>query len=157
MSTAAILSIKPVYSNQILAGTKTIELRKSTMGLNPGDVVVVYSSAPEQVIKFWFVVKEIETLRVSELWDKYQSQLGIGHEEYEDYFRGQESAVALHVGQLHPVTPIPLKQLIRLVPGFVPPQGLVWLRDDFGKFEPLVSALSTPLPGHLFAQHSFAF
>ena len=52
MSSAAILSIKPVYANQILAGTKAIELRKSSMGLSAGDVILVYSSAPEQQLGF---------------------------------------------------------------------------------------------------------
>jgi predicted transcriptional regulator len=59
MSVAAILSIKPTYANQILAGSKTIELRKSAMGLTAGDVVLVYSSAPEQRIAFWFRIKRL--------------------------------------------------------------------------------------------------
>src|SRR5437879_9427919 len=128
MSVAAILSIKPTYANQILAGSKTIELRKSAMGLTAGDVVLVYSSAPEQRIVFWFCIKEIEALSVSEMWDRYASSLGIAHEDYLTYFSDAPEAVGLHIGDVHPIIPIPLTTIEHLVPGFVPPQGLMWLR-----------------------------
>jgi predicted transcriptional regulator len=154
MSTAAVLSIKPVYANQILAGTKTIELRKSSMGLNSGDVILVYSSAPEQRITFWFQIQALETLRVDSMWDRYHDVLGIDYEEYAAYFSGVDYAVALHVGRVQPVSPISLQEIQRLVSGFVPPQGLIWLKDDVGRFERLLAALSVALPADVFAQQS---
>ncbi len=157
MSAAAMLSIKPRYANKILAGSKTIELRKSSMGLNPGDVILVYSSAPEQRVTFWFPIQAIETLSIGEMWDRYQSSLGIEQEDYGEYFKGLSYAVGLHVGQIHTLTPIPLQQLEHLIPGFVPPQGLIWLRDDLGKFEGLLAALSCPLPDRVFAQQNLMF
>lgn len=157
MSAAAILSIRPIYADQILAGTKTIELRKSSMGLNSGDIILVYSSAPEQRIKFWFNIREIEALDIADMWSRYHGKLGVKYDEYMQYFDGQRSAVGLHVGEVHSLAPIPLKQIQLLIPGFVPPQGLIWLRDDFGKFEPLLASLSAPLPDHIFAQQNFAF
>jgi hypothetical protein len=89
MNSAAILSIKPQYANQILAGTKRIELRKSAMGLGEEDVVLVYASAPEQTLKFWF-------------------------------------------------------------------RGLIWLKDDFGRYQRLLAELSSPLPQDLFPQQRLA-
>src|SRR5271165_388194 len=157
MSAAAILSIKPTYANQILAGSKTIELRKSAMGLTAGDVVLVYSSAPEQRIAFWFRIKNIEALSVGEMWDRYASRLGIAHEDYLAYFSDASDAVGLHVGEMHAITPIPLTTIERLVPGFVPPQGLMWLRGEVGRFGDLLSNLSTPLPGTMFPQQTLAF
>lgn len=157
MSAAAILSIKPVYANRILAGTKTIELRKSSMGLHSGDIIVVYASAPEQRIHFWFQIRNVETLAVEEMWNRYSLQLGIDYKDYAEYFSEQSSAVAFHIGNIQRVTPIPLKMIEDLVPQFVPPQGLIWLRDEFGKFEQLLTALSQPLPGKIFAQQSLTF
>jgi predicted transcriptional regulator len=157
MSNAAILSIKPVYANQILKGTKTIELRKSSMGLTAGDVVLVYSSAPEQRFAFWFRIRLVEPLSVSEMWERYEPVLGIDHEDYVAYFRDLDTAVGLHVGEIHPLNPIPLREIEKLVDGFVPPQGLIWLRDDFGRFEKLLANLSDPLPAELFPQQSLMF
>jgi predicted transcriptional regulator len=157
MSNAAILSIKPVYANQILAGTKTIELRKSVMGLSAGDVILVYSSAPEQRIGFWFRVKEIESLPVDQMWQRHHERLGIGHEGYVEYFSRTRTAVGFHLGELHPLLPVPLEEIQRLVPGFVPPQGIIWLRDEVGRYEKLLPALSDPLPKDIFSQQSLGF
>ena len=110
MSNAAILSIKPIYANQILRGTKTVELRKSSMGFATGDVVLVYSSAPEQRFAFWFRIQRVESLGVSEMWKRYEPVLGIKHEDYADYFGDLHTAVGLHVGEVHPLIPIPLRE-----------------------------------------------
>ena len=154
MSAAALISIKPIYANQIVNRTKTIELHKSSMGLNQGDVILVYSSAPEQRIALWFQIKAVETLPVSEMWDRYHSRLGIDHADYLSYFTDAETAVGFHVGDVQTLTPIYLRQIETLVPGFVPPQGLMWLKDEFGRFEKLLAELSSPLPSKVFAQQS---
>jgi len=154
MSTAAILSIKPVYANQILARTKTIELRKSAMGLSGGDVILVYSSAPEQQIGFWLRIRDVETLPVDAMWNRYQDRLGIGYEDYADYFNETENAVGFHIGEVHPVIPVPLQEIQRLVSGFVPPQGIIRLRDEVGRYEKLLPVLSDPLPKDVFPQQS---
>ena len=89
MNNAAILSIKPVYANKILAGTKTIELRKSAMNLSADDVILVYSSAPDQCIAFWFRVKAVEALPVEEMWRQHREHLGIDSEDYQAYLAGR--------------------------------------------------------------------
>ena len=155
MSSAALISIKPVYANQILVGTKTIELRKSAMGLGPQDVVLVYSSAPEQQLSFWFRIRKVETLPVAEMWRRYEDQLGIGREDYDAYFSGSETATALHVGEVHRLDPVPLAEIQRVVQGFVPPQGMIWLREEIGRYEKLLAPLSDPLPKDVFPQLTF--
>lgn len=157
MSAAAILSIKPVYANQILGGTKKIELRKSPMGLSAGDVILVYSSAPKQQITFWFQIASVEVCSVDEMWARNQSSLGIDYQDYLAYFSATSTAVGLHVGKIQAVSPISLARIEELVPDFAPPQGLIWLKDEIGRFERLLAALSTPLPAHVFAQQPLMF
>lgn len=153
MNTSVILSIKPIYANQILAGSKTIELRRSAMGLRAGDVVLVYVSAPEQCLRFWFRIAAVETLPVDEMWRRNESRLGIPREPYNEYFDGAKSATGLHVGELHTLDPsVSLAEIRALVPGFVPPQGLIALRDAWGRYELLLRQLSPPLPADVFPQ-----
>lgn len=153
MNTAAILSIKPTYAHQILATSKTIELRRSAMGLRTGDVVLVYISAPEQCLSFWFRIAAVETLPIDEMWQRHESRLGIAHQPYVEYFNGVRTATGLHVGELHALTPVvPLAEIRTLVPGFVPPQGLITLRDAWGRYERLLRRLSVPLPRDIFPQ-----
>jgi predicted transcriptional regulator len=157
MNTAAILSIKPIYANQILAGEKTIELRKSSMGLSKGDIILVYSSSPEQRFHFWFQIQKIEKLPVNKMWQKHYKHLGIDYESYESYFKDTHEAVGLHIGKIQPFLPIPLREAEKLIPGFVPPQGIIWLRDEFGRFKKFLSEISCPLPKNVFPQRSLNF
>jgi predicted transcriptional regulator len=124
------------------------------MGLAAGDGILVYSSAPEQRFAFWFRIKIIETLRIEEMWRKHHRHLGIAFEDYSGYFSGLRDAVGLHIGEVHPFHAISLSEIEELVPGFVPPQGIIWLRDEFGRFRELLSRLSSPLTDSLFPQQS---
>ena len=155
MSSAVILSIRPEYARRILEGSKTIELRRSSMGLEPRDVVLVYVSAPEQRFMFWFRVARVETLPIEEMWHRYHEKLGIEREPYVAYFADAKTATGLHVGELHPLLPeIPLAEVRALVSDFVPPQGLIRLRDSIGRYEEFLSRLSTPLPPDVFPQQA---
>lgn len=153
MTTVAILSIKPVYAQQILAGTKTIELRRSAMGLKRDDVIIVYISSPEQRLGMWFRVREVEALPVDKMWSRYHERLGIDHEPYLAYFEGAPRAIGLHVGEFHPFDPgLSLPEIRRLVPGFVPPQGMLVIRDVRGRYQDLLARLPAPLPADVFPQ-----
>lgn len=151
----AILSIKPEYTKKILLHEKTIELRKSTFGLQKGDFIIVYTSAPNQCIELWFRIKKVEVSGVKDLWNKYNDELGINHEEYLSYFNGCKKVTGLHIGDLNQLDPvIPLKKIQQLVPDFVPPQGIIWIKNNMGRFAGLINALSPPLPPNAFPQLS---
>jgi predicted transcriptional regulator len=155
VGSAIIISIRPEFAHRILAGTKTIELRRSAMGLEPRDVVLVYISAPDQCLGFWFRVAKIETLSVDSMWSRHQDKLGVEHEHYIAYFDGSVTATGLHVTEVTRLTPsLPLAQVQDLVPGFVPPQGLIRLRDTSGHYEKLLAGLPRALPVDAFPQQS---
>ncbi|MGA2451705.1 MAG: ASCH domain-containing protein [Polyangiaceae bacterium] len=155
MSSAIILSIRPEYAHRILDGTKTIELRRSAMGLVPDDVVLVYVSAPDQRFAFWFRVARVEALPVDDMWQRYHERLGIEREQYLAYFAGSRTATGLHVGEVRPLLPeIPLDEVRALMPDFVPPQGQIRLRDSVGRYAAFLSRLSTPLPPDVFPQQA---
>ena len=91
------------------------------------------------------------------MWNSYSDRLGIGFEDYSSYFSGLKLAVGFHVGELQKLEPISLKEIESLVPGFVPPQGIIWLRDEMGRFKTLLSKLSPQIPDDVFAQQSLNF
>lgn len=155
MHSVAMLSIKPEFSEQILVGTKTIELRKSSFGLRRGDIILVYESAPKQLLSFWFRVDFIEELATDDMWQRHKDELGINQDDYRSYFDGMETATGLHISDIQILEPpLPLSELCRVVPGFVPPQGLMWIRNNHGRFEALIKAISPPLPATSFPQAS---
>jgi predicted transcriptional regulator len=155
VASAVIISIKPEFAHRILDGSKTIELRRSAMGLEPRDVVLVYISAPEQRLGFWFRVAKVETLPVEGMWSRHADRLGIDRDQYLAYFAGAETATGLHVSDVTALAPaIPLARMQELAPGFVPPQGMIRLRDTHGRYEKVLAHLSRPLPADAFPQQS---
>jgi predicted transcriptional regulator len=153
VASAVIISIKPEFARRILDGSKTIELRRSAMGLEPRDIVLVYISVPEQCIGFWFRVAKIEALPVETMWSQHADRLGIVREQYLAYFAGAETATGLHVTEVTPLVPaVSLAQMQELAPGFVPPQGLIRLRDPVGRYEKVLAHLPRPLPMDAFLQ-----
>jgi predicted transcriptional regulator len=153
MNNAGIISIKPEYSSKILSGSKTIELRHSTLGLEKDDFVIVYESAPKQVLGFWFRIADVETYPIASMWTKYGGRLGIDHEGYLTYFDSCTEATGLHIGEVYGLNPpIPLAKIKELVPGFVPPQGILWIRDDIWRFKKLLSIISPQLPAEVLPQ-----
>jgi predicted transcriptional regulator len=153
MNNVALMSIKPEYSSKILTRVKDIELRRSSMGLAKNDIVIVYESAPKQVLGLWFRIADVETLPVTEMWSKYDGKLGIDQDSYFSYFEGCAEATGLHIGDVFPLDPpISLSRIRDLVPDFVPPQGILWVRDNALRFKNLVCEISPPLPSEVFHQ-----
>lgn len=138
----AILSIKPEFAEKILAQTKTIELRKSTLGLKQGDIIVFYVSVPRQEIALWVRVADIEISNINMMWNKNNQKLGIDHARYLEYFEDNSDAVGIHLGDVNAVhPPITLQKIQILVPGFTPPQGLIWVSRNIFKYQELLDLI----------------
>ena len=153
MNNVAMISIKPEYSSKILSRTKSIELRRSSLGLSKDDVLLVYESSPKQVLGLWFYIAEVETLPVDKMWVKYHAKLGINHEEYITYYNGSTEATGFHIGDIYQLeTPIPLHTIKELVPDFVPPQSILWIRDDILRFQKLLSVITPKIPSEILPQ-----
>jgi|GEM_PF-3032024 len=155
MSSLAIISIKSEFSDQIISGNKTIELRRSTMGLNKDDVVLVYSSWPDQCLKFWFRINHVELCNVKEMWEAYHTTLGIDQKRYFEYFEGTRLAIGIHLGNVCVLRPsINLEMIRKWIPNFVPPQGILWIENKIEKFRILIKKIQPPLPKDVLRQMS---
>ena len=49
------LSIKKIYAERIIDGSKKIELRKRSIGIELGDLVLLYETTPDSMIKGGFI------------------------------------------------------------------------------------------------------
>ncbi|MFM6154206.1 MAG: DUF3850 domain-containing protein [Sphaerospermopsis kisseleviana] len=70
------LSIKRIYAERIMSGIKTIELRKRPIGMEVGDLILLYETAPDSVIRGGFIADKTISLPVPKMWEKYQSIMG---------------------------------------------------------------------------------
>ncbi len=135
------LSIKRIYAERIIAGVKTIELRKRPIGIELGDLILLYETAPDSIIRGGFVADRTICLPVAKMWDQYSSVMGVEREFYDSYFENCEVAYGTLVYQSFCFHNLPLDQMHKLCPGFVPPQATINWRENWHVQSEWVEAL----------------
>ena len=84
-----LLSIKPRYVEQILAGRKQVEYRKRIPQEDGVRQVLIYASHPLKKVVAEFTVGEYITDTLELLWEQTHEIGGIAKEEFDDYFEGK--------------------------------------------------------------------
>lgn len=120
----AILSIKPVYAYQILAGTKKVEFRKRSFKEKVRRVYI-YASLPVKQIVGYFTFVKIDEDTPMNLWEKYKDVGGIAKEDFFSYYANNERGCAFVIKT---VTSFKQgKNPNDFIDDFVPPQSYVYL------------------------------
>jgi predicted transcriptional regulator len=122
---AVLLSIKPRYADLILAGEKTVELRRSWPASGIG-VMILYSSAPIQRIVGLALVDSVQETNLEGLW-RLSSQFGGGvtRDELYEYFEGKKIAYGVMIKSAEKAkVEVDPKDLF---PNFIPPQSFSYL------------------------------
>lgn len=120
----AILSIKPIYANQILAGTKKVEFRKRSFKEKVRRVYI-YASVPIKQIVGYFTFSEVDEDTPANLWEKYKEVGGIEREEFFNYYAKNSIGCAFVIKSV-----VPFKQGKSpndFIDDFVPPQSYMYL------------------------------
>ena len=122
---AVLLSIKPKYADLILAGSKTVELRRSWPSNDIG-VMVIYSSSPIQRLTGIALIKEIKECDLETLWNLAQTHGGgVTEDELKEYIGNKSRSYGVMLGRV-----VPAKVHVDpkdLFPKFTPPQGFLYL------------------------------
>ena len=121
---AVLISIFPLYSNQIFEGSKKIDFRKKNFS---SDIkkIVVYSTLPVGKIEGVWDYDGVEESTPAGLWKKYSKVGGIKKDKYDTYFF--ESEIAYGIKVKNPVRfnkPVPIDEI-----GKKPPQAYVYLTE----------------------------
>ena len=131
-----VLSIRPKYSTHILAGKKTVELRRRFPASAPTATVsyaYIYSSSPERAMVGVAEIKVVRKLMVAEIWERYSAVAFIEKPDFDAYFDGLDEGFALEFGTVRPFeSPLSLAELRARV-GFEPPQSFVYAKQDLQK------------------------
>ncbi|MEH1904077.1 MAG: hypothetical protein V7L04_22365 [Nostoc sp.] len=125
------LSIKRIYAERIIAGIKTIELRKRPIGMELGDLVLLYETAPDSVIRGGFIADKTISLPVTKMWEKYHSVMGVEKEFYDSYFDNCEFAYGTFIYRNFTFPELTLNKIYKLCSGFTPPQATINWREDW--------------------------
>ena len=123
----ALYSIKPFYSDQILDGSKTYELRKR-MPTNELDYILIYASSPISKIVGYAEVRKTHKHRISETWKRFSKFTGINKNDYLKYYEGSTYAYAIELGKVNKfLRPFDIEILN---PDCVPPQSFSYVDEN---------------------------
>jgi predicted transcriptional regulator len=125
------LSIKRIYAERIIAGIKTIELRKRPIGMELGDLILLYETAPDSVIRGGFIADKTISLPVPKMWEKYHSVMGVEKEFYDSYFDNCEFAYGTLIYRNFAFPELTLNQIHQFCSGFTPPQATIHWRENW--------------------------
>lgn len=127
-----VISLKPIYAQRIIEGSKSIELRRRNLGITYGDVILIYETAPASMICGAFIAGKTLRLSPQGMWDKYRESLGIDRELYDAYLDQSGEVFGTEVIKAFSLPDFKLDDLTTNFPGFIPPQSTLKWKDEWG-------------------------
>ena len=126
-----LMSIKPVFTEEILSGFKKFEVRSKAGIILRGDTIIIYASAPVKSVVGVFTAGRVTTLTHDELVRIHEQLQGVTERDLE-FMKGRKRSLLI-IEVLNPLRldePIHLGELRRWIPGFRPPVNYVRLRSE---------------------------
>lgn len=124
---AVLLSVKPRFADQIMAGTKRVEFRRA-WAKQPVGLLLIYSSSPTQRLVGMVNVDGTITGTPTKVWTACVGRgPGLARKELLRYFEGKSEAHGILLGDVtRPPQPIAPKSVFK---GFRAPQSFRYLSN----------------------------
>lgn len=131
MATNMIISIRPEHAYNIMAGRKTVELRRRFPQTVPvGSLMLIYASSPEQRLVGAVVIEGVKRMTPAGLWRSFRHHACVERSLFQDYFSGAQEGFGVLLGACvrfeHPIPVSELKERFR----FFPPQSYRYIRGS---------------------------
>ena len=97
--TNVILSIKPIYAQAIIAGTKKVEFRKKIFKRRV-EKIFIYSSMPKKKMIGYFTFSDIEEDTPFNLWTKFKEVGGISEKDFFEYYKNVEKGFSIKINEV---------------------------------------------------------
>jgi len=118
-----LISVRHRHVLSMLNGSKTVEVRRRPLRIQPGTRVWVYSKLPRGHVELVATVEKIAIGSPKDLWDSYRARIGITFAEFSSYLSGVSAACAILLKDIEPLDPaLELSSLRRTSRNFHPPQ-----------------------------------
>ena len=128
-----VLSLKPGFAEAVLAGEKTVELRRTVPRIVAPTRALLYAATPVRALVGTCVVTSVRPADLASLWQEYGSRTGLLRHEFQRYFEGVDAGAALTLAHPRPFSrAIPLEDLRAMPEGFRPPQSFTYVGAQAG-------------------------
>lgn len=126
------VSIKPRFAEKILAGEKSVELRRVRPSVAaPGTLVVFYASSPTCEVVGTARIEMIDVDTPTAIWNRHRGAVGLPRSEYRSYFKDARDAVGIVLEEVKTLPKaVPLTDLRERITDFEPPQSFRYIDAD---------------------------
>jgi predicted transcriptional regulator len=118
-----LISLAPMYTQAILDGRKTVELRRRRLRVGSGTRVWIYSKTPAARIEATAYIQSIHEGDPDTLWSDFGNATGISRAKFDCYFEGCSRGWAVTLNRVSALNPaLNLSFMRSEFTGFHPPQ-----------------------------------
>ncbi len=123
-----VLSVRPKYAAAIENGTKQVEFRKKFSARAASSQALVYVTSPVQEFRISASIADVIQDTPTAIWDRFGHVAGCSRLEFDQYFEGSDSAVALPLSNVQTLAnPVHFKAPSLASVNFKPPQSFAIL------------------------------
>ena len=94
---AVLMAIHPHFVEEILAGVKTVELRRRPPKVEAGTPALMYATHPRCRVEGWFEIGGVASRPPELLWRQVRTSARVSRAHYDAYFAGVVVAHAIEV------------------------------------------------------------
>lgn len=126
-----LVSVQPKYVSKILAGAKTVELRRRfPESAATGALALIYSSSPVRAVVGYARIREVLRLPISKIWKEHGTAACVSKKEFDEYFQGLKFGFAIFLERIKLLSPQVAATDLEQQFGIVPPQSYRYLQKD---------------------------
>jgi predicted transcriptional regulator/DNA-binding XRE family transcriptional regulator len=91
-----VFSVKPEYSEKIVRGLKTVELRRRfPMNVPAGTIALFYTTTPTRALTGIAEIQEVVKRSPKNIWNEFSSEACISEKDFNTYFTGAEVGIVI--------------------------------------------------------------
>lgn len=141
-----LISLEQRHAENILSGSKHVELRRRRMKIASGTIVWFYVKKPVGSVVGYACVADSHLHSPLTLWRRFSAVSGLTRQEFFSYFSGRSKGFALSlVGVERLDAPVSLEALRKVSATFHPPQFFLRMPADSRVLRALQKADRVPL------------
>lgn len=141
-----LISVHPRHVDNMVSGTKTVELRRRPLKLASGCRVWIYCTLPRGSVEAVGTVAEVVAASPSAIWRDYGKQCGITKAEFDAYYEGASTAYVIVFSSIKKLpSTFALGEIRRHLSSFQPPQFFKRLMAGGPELRLFTSILPSPL------------
>ena len=128
-----VLSLRPRFAEAILAGVKTVELRRAEPKIVVPTRALLYAASPVRALLGTCIVTSVRSADLAALWREHGSDAALSYEEFLGYFEGVDVGTALTLTAPRRFgRKVPLQDMRAKPKGFRPPQSFAYVDAKTG-------------------------